>query len=92
MKISYKNTKDKAEAFNKAKKTINKKYLSKWNLDVEVECNDETHTIFANGKGFNMEIKFMEKYCKADLKLAFLLRAFQSKIEHIIKSELEKNV
>ncbi len=80
------------EAFNKAKKIINKKYLAKWNLSVEVNCDDDLHKISADGKGFDMEIKFQENHCKVELKLSFLLRPFQSKIETIIKEELEKNV
>jgi hypothetical protein len=92
MRIRYKNTKDKNEAYKKAKKIINKKYLAKWNLAVEVNCDDDLDKISADGKGFEMEIKFHDTHCKVELKLSFLLRAFQSKIETIIKEELEKNV
>jgi len=92
MKVPYDKSKDKIEAYNLAKKVINKKYLSKWNIDIDVNCDGEKHTISANGKGFDMEIKFLHDHCKAELKLSFLLRAFQGKIEGIIKEELEKNL
>ena len=92
MKIPYQKTKNKEEAFKKAKKVINKKYLAKWSLDVEVNCDDSLAKISAYGKGFDMHIKFLENHCKAELKLSFLLRPFQSKIEGIIKNELEKNI
>lgn len=92
MKVPYDKSKDKIEAYNLAKKVINKKYLSKWKIDVDVNCDGEKHTISANGKGFDMEIKFLHDHCQADLKLSLLLRAFQSKIEGIIKEELERNL
>jgi len=61
-------------------------------IDIDVNCDGDKHTISANGKGFDMEIKFLHDHCKAELKLSLLLRAFQSKIEGIIKNELEKNL
>ena len=64
--------------------------FSKWNIDCEVNCDGEKHKISAHGKGFDMEIKFLHDYCQAELKLSFLLRAFQGKFESIIKEELEK--
>ncbi len=92
MKVPYTKSKDKIDAYNIAKKVVNKKYLSKWNIDCDVNCDGEKHKISAHGKGFDMEIKFLHDNCHAELKLSFLLRAFQGKFERIIKEELEKHI
>jgi len=88
IQVPYKHSKDKLDAYNRAKNIITSDYFSQWDVEVEIDCADEHPRIIAQGKGFRLQINFEETSCEAYVELAFMLKPFKGKIEKVINKEL----
>ena len=92
IQVPYKYSKDKVDAYNKAKDIITSDYFSQWDIEVDIDCVDEFPRITAQGKGFRLEINFEDTICEAYVELAFMLKPFKGKIEKVISKELSSKL
>ena len=88
IQVPYKYSKDKIDAYNKAKNLITTDYFSEWKVDVDIECADEHPRIICQGNGFRLQINFEDKSCEAYLELAFKYKLFKGTTEKRISKEL----
>lgn len=87
--VAYKKTKSKDEAYKKVKSNIGPKLLDRFNIEADINYNDKTKEMEAEGTGFTMKFVFKKEEVQVFLKLSFLLRAIKGKVLSIVEKELK---
>lgn len=78
LKIDYSNVTNKDEAYTAVKSAVTPEMLAKWQVKADISYND--FNIVAKGKGFELNIDFLDEYCEVSLTLSFLLKPLRKKI------------
>lgn len=91
IKIDYSNVKTAIDAFEAVKKNISPEFLEeKFKVKAALDYLKDHNQIKANGKGFNLNMKFLETHAEIDVELAFFLKPFQEKILSYVEHQLKK--
>ena len=64
--------------------------MSKYKVKADFVYYDESNTIIARGKGFDINMNFYDDHAAIDLDLSFLLKAFKSKILDTLERQIGK--
>lgn len=92
IKASYNKVGDKTAAYQAVKEFITPETLEKWKVKANVDYNDGKQEIHAKGKGFELNINFLDTEAQAELKLSMLLRPLKGKIEENLEKQLKRVV
>ncbi len=92
IKASYNKVEDKAAAYQAVKEFITPETLEKWKVKADVNYDDGNQEIHAKGKGFELNINFLDTEAQAELKLSMLLRPLKGKIEENLEKQLKRVV
>lgn len=92
LKINYKNSTNRDEAYAKIKSHITPAYIEKFQVKANVVCDEDKKIVKASGSGFTLTLSFFDTYCDVDLELSLLLRALKSKIMTKIEDQISKNL
>lgn len=90
--VSYKNVDNKDAAYAAVKEYITPETLDKWKVKADVHYDDGGQKINAKGKGFELNINFLDTQAQAELNLSLLLRPLKGKIEEGLEKQLKKVV
>ena len=92
IKVSYTNVEDKSAAYAAVKEYITPETLEKWKVKADVNYDDGGQKINAKGKGFELNINFLDTEAQAELKLSLLLKPLKGKIEEGLEKQLRRVV
>jgi len=92
LKVPYKTTKNKQEAYTAAKGQLTQEYIAKWNIPCEVKYDDSKCQIEAKGKGFTLGVHFNETEAQVSIDLSFLLKAFKKTVLEKVEHKLAKHI
>ena len=92
MNINYEKAKSSKEAYQVVKTSITPDSLRKYNVEAQFKYDESIPQIVATGKGFTLTMNFYDDSLNMDLDLSFMLKAFKSKIEGMLSTELKKKV
>ena len=90
--VAYSQTANSQDAFKAACAEITPEYVAKFNVQADIDVDDQQKKIVATGKGFELKISFEETSAKASLNLSFFLKPLKNKILQKVKRKLEKTV
>ena len=90
LRIEYKNSTNKDEAYNAVKAAVTPELLAKWQVKAEINYND--YNVHAKGKGFELNVDFEDQACVIRLDLSFLLKPLKSKILEGIEKQFTRVV
>jgi hypothetical protein len=88
LKLNYSNVTTKDEAYNAVKKAVTPEMLEKWQVKADISYND--FNVVAKGKGFELNIDFLDEYCEVKLTLSFLLKPLRKKIMAGIEKQFSR--
>lgn len=91
-KVSYKQVKNKDEAYQAALAQITPEYIEKWKINAEISYDEPGKKITAKGKGFTLCLSFDETQCLVDLDLSFLLKPLRGTIMEQVEKKLQKHL
>ncbi len=92
LNVKYENMKNAEEAYKEALKEITPEYISKWNLNADVTCDEANKKMKAKGKGFELRLEFKEAECQVFLDLSFLLKPLKKTVLETIERKLTKHL
>lgn len=92
VKINYQNVTNKEEAFQAVKNSITEETLAKFKVTANIQANENTKTILADGKGFKLSMIFHDDAVEVDLDLSMMLKPFKGKVLGTIESMVKKAV
>lgn len=92
MKVQYTKVSNKDEAYEAVRSKVNDEMMKKFKVKADITYNDSVKNINAKGKGFELNLNFLEDRVESDLSLSLLLRALKSKINSELEKELTKVV
>ncbi len=87
--VAYKKVKSAEDAYKKASKKINDKYLAGFGISAETKFDEKKFKISAKGSGFSLALNFKDDKTSVELDLSFLLKALKGKITTTLTKELE---
>ena len=90
--VSYSNVDNKDAAYSAVKEYITPETLEKWKVKADVNYDDGGQKIYAKGKGFELNINFLDTEARAELNLSMLLRPLKGKIEEGLEKQLRRVV
>lgn len=90
--VNYVQSKDKSDAFGRAKAKITPDYVAKFQVKADIDYNEAAGIMTAKGKGFTLTLNFGDSAVAVNLDVSLLLRPLKGKIVDKIKRELERNV
>lgn len=92
IKVAYNNTDGKDTAYQAVKSYITAETLEKWKVKADVNYDDSRQEVHAKGKGFELNINFLDTEVQAKLNLSLVLRPLKGKIEEGLEKQLRRVV
>ncbi|RLA65854.1 MAG: hypothetical protein DRQ88_04275 [Epsilonproteobacteria bacterium] len=92
IQVPYTHSKNKLDAYSKAKKLITADYFADWDVEINIEYADEHPRIICQGSGFRLQINFEDQSCETYVELAFKYKLFKGTIEKRISKELSSKL
>lgn len=90
--VAYNNADNKEAAYAAVKEYITPETLEKWKVKADVNYDDGGQKVHAKGKGFELNINFLDTEVQAELKLSLLLKPLKGKIEEGLEKQLRRVV
>lgn len=90
LKINYNNCTDKDQAYQAVKSNITDETIAKFKVKAELKYDDAERSVCATGKGFELNITFLDDCAQLKLNLSLLYRAFKSKILDTLERKISK--
>lgn len=92
IKVSYAKVENKEAAYQAVKAFITPEMIAKWKVTADVNSDDNKQIVSAKGKGFELNITFLDTEVQATIKLSLLLRALKGMISDNIEKQLKRVV
>lgn len=90
LKFEYINTDSASGAYEVVKTSITPETIEKFKVKAEFEYSDDNLHILAKGKGFELNIHFLDDGAQLTLSLSMLFKAFKPKILESLEKKLSK--
>ncbi len=90
LELNYIKSASKDEAYDAVKSKVNEEMMKKFKVSAKVNTDDTAKKIVAKGKGFELNLNFLDSKVVADLNLSFLLKPLRSKINTELEKELNR--
>ena len=90
--VKYSKVQDKQAAYVAVKDFITPDMIAKWKVTADVNYDDNKQIVHAKGKGFELNISFLDTEAQATLKLSFILKPLKGKITESIEKQLKRVV
>ncbi len=92
VKVKYTKTEGSDAAYNAAKGFLTPEMISNFKVKAAVDYQDSNKLINAKGKGFELNISFLDDAAEVTLKLSMLLRPVKGKVLSTIEKHLNSVV
>lgn len=90
MKIPYTKCKNAQEAYTEVQKNLTSDFLQKFNVNAQMQFDDQKKVITAKGSGFELNGHCQEDGVDLKLDLSLLLKPFKNKVLSYIEHQLKK--
>ena len=90
MQVAYQKTSNAQEAFQVVKESLNEDVIKRFNVKGDIKYNEENLSLNVKGKGFKVEMDFLDSYTEVNIELNFFLKPFKGKVMGQIKKLLLK--
>lgn len=91
-KVPYKKASSKEEAYETVKSAITPETIEKFKVNANLDYRDAEKKISAKGKGFDLDIDFLDDGVELELSLSFMLKPFKTKILEGLEKQLVRLV